>query len=253
MIKLGLIGFPLGHSFSKSYYLKKFKEENITNIAYDLYEIEDINLFKDLYVNNPDLRGCNVTIPHKVAILPFLDELSDEVKAIGATNCITISHTEGELAPKLRGYNTDIYGFQASLTPLLKAHHKRALVLGTGGASKAILYVLKQLEIPYLIVSRTKEKGDLTYEELTPRIIQENTVIINCTPLGTFPNTAQYPQLPYDALTADHLLYDLIYNPEETLFLKNGKERGAHIKNGYEMLILQAEKNWEIWHNSFKE
>lgn len=250
MIKLGLIGFPLGHSFSKSYYHKKFKEENITNIKYDLYEIENIDAFQELYSNNPDFRGCNVTTPHKVAIIPFLDELSEEVKAVGATNCITINRKENQ-PPKLCGYNTDIYGFQESLTPLLKANHNRALVLGTGGAAKAVCYVLDKLKIPYKIVSRRKEKGNITYQELTNIIIQEHPIIINCTPTGTYPNINYCPQIPYSALTPDHLLYDLIYNPEETLFLKNGKQRGACIKNGYEMLVLQAEKNWEIWCESF--
>lgn len=250
MIKLGLIGYPLAHSFSKTYYVQKFKEENITDVIYDLYELERIDQFKDLYLNDSNIRGFNVTIPYKVAILPFLDELSEEVKAIGATNCITISR-ELNSAPRLCGYNTDIYGFQESIRPLLNENHKKALVLGTGGASKAVLYVLKKLQIPYKTVSRSKEKGHLTYDELTENLVQEHTIIINCSPVGTYPNINQCPQLPYQAITPQHLLYDLIYNPEETQFLKNGIQQGAIVKNGYEMLVLQAEKNWEIWHRSF--
>ena len=228
MIKLGLIGYPLGHSFSKTYYLSKFEKENIQHIDYDLYSIENINQFKDLYLGDIEFKGFNVTIPYKMTIMNYLSELSDEAKIIGAVNCITISHNEQAGNPFLKGYNTDAYGFEMSLTPLLNSNHQRALVLGNGGAAKAILYVLGKLNIPYLIVSRTRENGDITYT-----------------------NIEECPAIPYQVINEKHILYDLIYNPEETLFLEKGKEKGAIIKNGYEMLVLQAEKNWEIWNGNF--
>lgn len=249
MIKLGLIGFPLGHSFSKSYYLSKFEKENIFNIDYDLYSLENIEQFEELFLEDNNFKGFNVTIPHKQSVLAYLDELSEEAERIQAVNCITIRRENGEIT--LKGYNTDAYGFQKSLEPLLKPHHTKALVLGNGGAAKAVLYSLEKLNVTYKIVSRSKENGDLTYEELTPDIFSDFTVIINCSPIGTFPNTEMCPDIPYSEITDKHLLYDLIYNPEETLFLKKGKSRGATIKNGYEMLVLQAEKNWEIWKNNF--
>lgn len=248
MTKLGLIGFPLGHSFSKNYYLNKFERENITTIDYDLYAIENIESFEKLYHTDKSFKGFNVTIPHKVAVIPFLHELSEEAIAIGAVNCITINQ-DGP-SPILKGFNTDAYGFEESLKPLLKSNHQRALVLGNGGAAKAVLYTLEKLTIPHLIVSRSKENGDITYDELNEELLAEYQIIINCSPVGTFPKTDQCPAIPYEALNSDHLLYDLIYNPEETLFLQKGKEKGATIKNGYEMLILQADKNWEIWQNN---
>lgn len=251
MIKLGLIGYPLGHSFSKTYYLSKFEKENIQHIDYDLYSIENINQFKDLYLGDIEFKGFNVTIPYKMTIMNYLSELSDEAKIIGAVNCITISHNEQAGNPFLKGYNTDAYGFEMSLTPLLNSNHQRALVLGNGGAAKAILYVLGKLNIPYLIVSRTRENGDITYTELTEEIMEQHQIIINCSPVGTFPNIEECPAIPYQVINEKHILYDLIYNPEETLFLEKGKEKGAIIKNGYEMLVLQAEKNWEIWNGNF--
>lgn len=249
MIKLGLIGFPLGHSFSKSYYLNKFEREDITGIDYELYALESIDSFKKLYDTDVEFRGFNVTIPHKMAVMPLLNELSPEAEAIGAVNCITIDHKGGQ--PILKGYNTDAFGFEESLKPLLKNCHKKALVLGNGGAAKAVLYALTKLGIPYLIVSRTKDNGDLTYEELDATTLAAHQIIINCSPVGTFPNIDQCPTIPYEEITKDHLLYDLIYNPAETLFLSKGKEKGATIKNGYDMLLLQAEKNWAIWSNNF--
>lgn len=249
MIKLGLLGFPLGHSFSKSYYLDKFDKQGITNIDYDLYALEDIASFQELYTNDVNFKGFNVTIPHKIAVLPLLNSLSEEAAAIGAVNCITVAREEDKII--LKGYNTDAYGFEESLKPMLKENHTKALVLGNGGAAKAVLYTLRKLNISYLVVSRSKENGDITYEELDAQRIQEYPIIINCSPVGTFPNTEQCPTLPYEALSASHILYDLIYNPAETKFLQLGKERGATVKNGYEMLILQAEKNWEIWQNNF--
>jgi len=245
MKQLGLIGYPLGHSFSKKYYLEKFKNEGINDIDYDLYPIPTIEEFPDLYLNNPEFYGVNVTIPYKQEVMQFLTDLSEEAKEIAAVNCIQIKHTDSGI--KLKGFNTDAYGFEMSLKPLLKSNHKSALVFGNGGATKAVVYSLKKLGISYQIVSRTKTAGNLSYDELSPELIKESLLLINCTPLGTFPKTEEFPVFPYDAITEDHLLYDLIYNPEETTFLKKGKQQGAQTKNGYEMLVLQAEKNWEIW------
>jgi shikimate dehydrogenase len=249
MIKLGLIGYPLGHSFSKNYYLAKFEKENINNVDYDLYPIEHIDMFQTLFNNDQSFRGFNVTTPHKQAVIPFLDELSEEAAIMNAVNCITITYKDGEHF--LKGHNTDAYGFQKSLEPLLKSHHNKALILGNGGAAKAVLFSLDKLGIEYLIVSRNQHTGDVTYEDLTENIISEYSLIINCSPVGTFPNIENCPNIPYNGIGENHLLYDLIYNPEETLFLKKGKERGAATKNGYEMLVAQAEKNWEIWSNIF--
>jgi shikimate dehydrogenase len=249
MIKLGLIGYPLGHSFSKNYYLAKFDKENIQNIHYDLYAIEQIDQFPSLFSLDSDFRGFNVTIPHKQAVIPYLNELSEEAAQMKAVNCITIKHQEGKII--LKGYNTDAYGFEKSIEPLLKPHHTKALVLGNGGAAKAVFYTLEKLNISYKIVSRNSGTGDLTYEDLTKELLAEYSLIINCSPVGTFPHIDSCPNIPYEGITEKHLLYDLIYNPEETLFLKKGKERGATIKNGYEMLLLQAEKNWEIWQSNF--
>ncbi len=246
MKKLGLIGYPLGHSFSKKYYLEKMQREGIVGIDYELYPIQQISDFRDLYTDL-GLAGCNVTIPYKQAIMPYLDELSEEAQAIGAVNCVTIQHLPDGQA-RLTGYNTDAFGFEYSLRSGWDAEkHTRALVLGNGGAAKAALFVLKKMGIHAQLVSRTTGDGIWSYEDLTQEIIQEHRLIINCTPLGTFPNVEECPALPYDAISAAHYLYDLIYNPEETLFLQQGKARGAMTKNGYEMLVLQADKNWEIW------
>lgn len=249
MIKLGLIGFPLGHSFSKKYYLSKFENEHITGIDYDLYPLADIEQFPGLIDQDDQFNGFNVTLPYKESVIPHLQELSAEATAIGAVNCITINRIGAERI--LKGYNTDAYGFQKSLEPLLNDKHKRALVLGNGGAAKAVCYVLRTLGIPYAIVSRSHDNGDITYEELSQSVLETHQIIINCSPVGTSPNTDQCPSIPYEFITADHLLYDLIYNPEETLFLKKGNEQGAVTKNGYEMLVLQAERNWQIWKDNF--
>ncbi|WP_270088783.1 shikimate dehydrogenase family protein [Sphingobacterium sp. SYP-B4668] len=248
MKKLGLIGFPLGHSFSKKFYLEKFEKENIKDIEYDLYAIEDIETFHSLYQTMEGLYGVNVTIPHKQSIIRFLDELSDEAKEIKAVNCIQI-RKKGEHY-HLKGFNTDAFGFEQSLIPLLKPHHRNALVLGNGGAAQAVVYVLSRLGINYRFVSRIKTEDNLCYQDLNNALMQEYSLIINCSPLGTFPNIDSCPNIPYESLSENHLLYDLVYNPELTLFLQKGKERGATIKNGYEMLLLQAEKNWEVWNES---
>lgn len=247
MKKFGLIGYPLGHSFSKKYYLEKFDKEHIEGINYDLYAIEDIQEFQNLYSNDAGFYGFNVTIPHKLTVMQFINELSAEAQEINAVNCIKIQREGDNIY--LKGFNTDAFGFEESLKPLLTPAHKQALVLGNGGAAKAIIYTLKKLNIPYLIISRTKENGDMTYGELKKVDLKDYQVIINCSPVGTFPNVEDAPDINYEQLSADHLLYDLIYNPVETRFLQKGKEKGALIKNGYDMLILQAEKNWEIWNN----
>ncbi|NGM67293.1 shikimate dehydrogenase family protein [Sphingobacterium sp. SGR-19] len=245
MKKLGLIGYPISHSFSKKFYLEKFERENITDIHYDLYPIEDISDFPSLYERDPAFYGFNVTIPHKRNVMQFLNEFSPEAAEIDAVNCVQVRWQGGK--PFLKGFNTDAFGFEQSLRPLLTPQHMSALVLGNGGAAQSVFYVLGKLGIDFKIVSRSSNKGDLTYHDLTEDIIASHKLLINCSPVGTFPNVLDAPDIPYDGIGSAHLLYDLIYNPEETTFLKKGKERGAAIKNGHEMLIFQAEKNWEIW------
>lgn len=244
MKKLGLIGFPLGHSFSKKYYLEKFDRENIADINYDLYSIEDIREFEQIF-NDQNFYGVNVTIPHKINVLPYLHELSPEAEAIQAVNCIQIKHTA--TGPFLKGFNTDVFGFKESLKPLLEQQHTKALILGNGGAAKAVEYALNELGITYKFVSRHKNEKNLIYSEVDDTILNEYYIIINCSPVGTFPNIEDAPNIPYQHIGHKHLLYDLVYNPAETAFLKKGKNNGAKIKNGLEMLELQAEKNWEIW------
>lgn len=247
MKKLGLIGFPLGHSFSKKYYLEKFQQEDINDVDYDLYPIEHISDFVPIY-SDKDFYGVNVTIPYKIEVMRYLDELSEEAKSIQAVNCVRIMHSD-DGSVYLKGYNTDAYGFETSLKPLLTPKDQKALVLGNGGAAKAVIYALNQLNIAYKLVSRTKQADHYTYEELDASILSEYTVIINCSPVGTYPNITACPKLPYEYINENHLCYDLIYNPEETAFLRKGREQGARTKNGYEMLLLQAEKNWEIWNS----
>lgn len=247
MKKLGLIGFPLGHSFSKKYYLEKFQQEDINDVDYDLYPIEHISDFVPIY-SDKDFYGVNVTIPYKIEVMGYLDELSEEAKSIQAVNCVRILHSD-DGSVYLKGYNTDAYGFETSLKSLLTPKDQKALVLGNGGAAKAVIYALNQLNIAYKLVSRTKQADHYTYEELDASILSEHTVIINCSPVGTYPNITACPKLPYEYINENHLCYDLIYNPEETAFLRKGREQGARTKNGYEMLLLQAEKNWEIWNS----
>lgn len=245
MRKLGLIGYPLGHSFSKKYYLAKFEQENIVGTEYDLYPVENLADFRTVYEYDNSFSGFNVTIPHKRNVLALLDELSPEAEQIQAVNCVRIKRENGRII--LKGYNTDAYGFEQSLLPLLHDQHNSALVFGNGGAAKAVHYILGKLNIPFKVVSRKKDGANLSYDELTSEIISANKLLINCSPVGTFPDIETCPAIPYDGIGPDHLLYDLIYNPEETLFLRKGKQRGAAIKNGYEMLVLQAERNWAIW------
>ncbi|WP_114789371.1 shikimate dehydrogenase [Niabella yanshanensis] len=238
----GLIGMPLAQSFSKKYFTQKFEQEGIADTAYELFPLENISLLKDLLAAQPNLKGLNVTIPYKEQVLPFLSGLNEEAGEIGACNCIKI--TNGHLT----GFNTDAPAFKQSLLPQLKSGHKKALILGTGGAAKAVLYVLRSLGIEYAYVSRSKGAG-FTYDELSKAIVQEYSLIINSTPLGSFPKVDTAPDIPYEYLTADNYLYDLVYNPAKTLFLQKGEERGAAIKNGYEMLVGQAELSWQIWND----
>jgi shikimate dehydrogenase len=244
MRTFGLIGYPLSHSFSKLFFTEKFERELIRNTAYELFPIPEIAGLEDL-LGNPELAGLNVTIPYKVAVLPFVDELDPAAAEIAAVNCLKITHeADGR---KVKGYNTDAYGFEESLKPLLQEHHQRALILGDGGAASAVKYVLQKMGISYLSVLRKAMPGTLQYVDVDEALLRSHTVIINTTPLGTFPNVDECPDIPYECLDAKHLAYDLVYNPEETLFLKMVKEKGGTIKNGLEMLELQAERSWEIW------
>lgn len=245
MKKLGLLGKNISYSFSRNYFAEKFKKDGISNdFCYDNFDIQSINEFPEVLKNNPDLIGMNVTIPYKQDVIPFLNGLSDNVKEIGAVNTIKIS-PEG----KLIGHNTDYFGFTESLKPLLKPNHKKALILGTGGAAKAIAYGLKQLGIQFQYVSRQKTNDTVTYDTLSREIFDEYHIIVNCSPLGTSPNIKACPDIPYQYFTSKHIAYDLIYNPDRTTFLAKAQMQGATIKNGYEMLVLQAEKAWEIWNS----
>lgn len=237
----GLIGRNISYSFSARYFSEKFKNLGRHDHQYLNYDLGHIEDFKQVLKDNPGLLGLNVTIPYKEAIIPYLDALDPQAQEIGAVNTIAIKNG------KLTGYNTDTYGFQAALTPLLNSTLLNALVLGTGGASKAVVYTLKKMGIRVQQVSRSKRTGCITYPEIDENIMADHLLIINCTPLGTFPEVEEKPDLPYQWLTADHILFDLIYNPEKTSFLKEGEKRGATLSNGYEMLVQQAEKAWEIW------
>ena len=246
MDKYGLIGYPLGHSFSRDFFNEKFRNEGI-DAEYVNFEIPDISRFPEILTENPDLRGLNVTIPYKEKIISYMDTLSEEARQIGAVNVIRVSKRKGQTY--LKGFNSDVIGFTRSIEPLLEPKHKKALILGTGGASKAIRYGLEQLGLEYRLVSRTPREGVWSYNQLTPETMQEYTVIVNCTPVGMYPHPDACPPLPYEAIGHDHLLYDLVYNPEETLFLRKGRGQGAITKNGLEMLLLQAYAGWEFWHS----
>ena len=237
----GLLGRNISYSFSSGYFGEKFEKLQLNNHSYVNFDIPTIEKFPSLL--SQSINGMNVTIPYKQEIIPFLDEIDTEAQEIGAVN--TIKFLENG---KLKGFNTDVYGFKNSLLPLLKPNHTKALILGTGGASKAVDYALKSLHIETLFVSRSATvSNQIFYDELTEEIIADYTIVINCTPLGTFPNVEHCPNIPYQHITENHLLYDLIYNPSETTFLHKGKKQGAVIKNGLEMLKLQAEKSWQIW------
>ena len=244
MDKYGIIGFPLGHSFSPGFFNEKFKNEGI-NAVYECYELEDIDTLEEIINLNPELRGLNVTIPYKEKVLPFLDKISPEARAIGAVNVIKVEHRGNDVF--LYGYNSDVIGFTKSVEPLLQKYHKKALILGTGGASKAVNHGLKALGLETVMVSRYERPGTVQYDKLTPEDIKEYNVIVNCTPVGMHPNVNECPNLPYEAMDNHTLLYDLIYNPDETLFLSKGREQGATVKNGLEMLLLQAYATWDFW------
>lgn len=240
MDKYGIIGYPLGHSFSRAFFTEKFQREHI-DAEYVNFEIPSADMLPGIVQANPNLRGLNVTLPHKEAVIPMLDELSDEAKEIGAVNVIRVG--DG----RLKGFNSDIIGFMDSIRPLLRPWHQHALVLGTGGASRAIRVGLQRLGIEWTYVSRTPAPGRLTYTDLTPDLMEHYQVIVNCSPVGMFPRVDACPDIPYQLLTDRHLLYDLVYNPQETLFLKRGAEYGAAVKNGLEMLHLQALASWRFW------
>lgn len=242
----GLIGYPLGHSFSAQYFTEKFLREGLDE-CYKLFPIKDINSLSELVDCNKTLNGLNVTIPYKQAVIPFLDNISDDASEIGAVNVIRISRSESAEREFLSGYNTDWKGFIESLDSMLHPDVKKALILGSGGASKAVVYGLKKRGIRSLIVSRTKNNGDITYDDIDKTIMSEHLLIVNTTPLGMFPKTEACPDIPYHLLTSNHICYDLIYNPEQTEFMRKSAAMGAEVKNGLEMLHIQAELSWKIW------
>ena len=244
MDKYGLIGYPLGHSFSIGYFNERFENENI-DAEYINFEIPTIDDLPEVLASNPQLKGLNVTIPYKEKVLPFLDSVSPEARAIGAVNVIRVTHKGNKVT--LKGFNSDVIGFTKSIEPMLEKHHKKALILGTGGASKAINYGLKSLGLETVFVSRYERPGTIQYESITPEVVKEYNVIVNCTPLGMYPQSDVCPKLPYEALDSHNILYDLIYNPDQTLFMKKGLAHGAQVKNGLEMLLLQAFASREFW------
>ncbi|MDH6312387.1 shikimate dehydrogenase [Parabacteroides sp. PFB2-10] len=245
MDKYGLIGYPLGHSFSMTFFNQKFESERI-DAQYLNFEIENIKELKNVLRDNPELKGLNVTLPYKTQVIPYLDDIDEDARRIGAVNVIKFK--KGMFGKKkLVGYNSDIIGFKQSIEPLLNQSHRKALILGTGGASRAIFQGLKQLGIGSTLVSRSPREFGITYDEITPKTMEQYTVIVNTTPVGMYPHVDECPDIPYDLLTPNHLLYDLLYNPDETLFMKKGEAKGAVVKNGLEMLLLQAFAAWNIW------
>jgi shikimate dehydrogenase len=245
----GLIGFPLGHSFSISYFNEKFHNENI-DAKYVNFEIPSIEHLPEVVEGNPNLRGLNVTIPYKEKVISYLDELSEEAREIGAVNVIRVTRKNGHV--HLKGFNSDAIGFLRSIEPMLEPQHNKALILGTGGASKAINYALKKLGLETLFVSRHERQGAITYQDITPETVREYKVIVNCTPCGMYPCANEAPLLPYEAMDTSNILYDLIYNPDETLFMRKGAKYHAVTKNGLEMLLLQAFVSWDFWHGREK-
>lgn len=244
MAKFGLIGKDIDYSFSRSYFNEKFKNEGLKH-TYVNFDIDTIDVFPEIVKSNHNLKGLNVTIPYKETVIPYLSKLHKTARKIGAVNTIKVKKSG-----KLIGFNTDYYGFKKSIEPHLKPHHKKALILGTGGASKAIAYALKKLNIDYKYVSRKVSNNSFTYSSLTENDIKSHQIVVNCTPLGTYPKTNECPNIPYDAINNTHLVFDLIYNPQETKFLTIAKLKGATICNGSKMLELQAEKAWKIWQKS---
>lgn len=242
----GLIGYPLGHSFSKKYFTEKFEREKLPDCSYQLFPIQSITEFSSVLHSNPSLKGVNVTIPYKEQVLQYVTQTTSAVREIGAANTIKI---EGD---NILAYNTDVIGFERSFVKKLKRDQKKALVLGTGGSSKAVQYVLRKLGIDSLLVSRNRhlKSGIINYSEIDERIMNDHPIIINCTPAGMHPDIHEYPAIPYQFISANHYLFDLIYRPEKTLFLQKGEQVGAVNENGYEMLIIQAEESWKIWNNN---
>jgi shikimate dehydrogenase len=240
--RFGLLGRNISYSFSKGYFTDKFNSENFKGCTYENFDIPEIGAFPEVIKNTSDLKGLNVTIPYKETVIPFLDKLSKKAELIGAVNTIKITKKG-----KLKGYNTDYYGFKKSLEPLLQPHHKKALILGTGGASKGVAFALDELDIPYTFVSREAKENGIDYDRINATTFDNYQIIINATPVGTSPNVEAFPLIPYEYFTEKHIAYDLIYNPAETQFLKKAKQQGAQIKNGLDMLIFQAEKAWKIW------
>ena len=250
MDKYGLIGYPLVHSFSISYFNEKFQNEGIT-AKYINFEIPSIENLPEVIDSNPDLKGLNVTIPYKEKVISYLDSMSPEARAIGAVNVIRITHKGKDTM--LKGFNSDVIGFTKSIEPLVESYHKKALILGTGGASKAIDYGLKSLGLKTVFVSRYERPGTIQYSNITPEVIKEYNVIVNCTPVGMYPHVDECPNLPYEAMDNHTLLYDLIYNPDKTMFMRRGEEHGATVKNGLEMLLLQAFASWKFWNGDEQE
>ena len=243
MRNFGLIGYPLGHSFSKKYFTEKFKDLGLSDHKYDLFELETIDLFPELW-KDPDLVGINVTVPHKQAVRQYLDALDPSAEKVGAVNVIK------RTGNRLTGYNSDYFGFRTSLENFMpKNSVRKALILGTGGSSKAVKAVLTDLNIQFEFVSRKSGEGMISYDQMTPEIIKEHQLIVNTTPLGMHPKVDNCPAIPYEALGSAHLLFDLVYNPETTKFMQMGLDQGARVKNGLEMLHLQADKSWEIWNS----
>lgn len=246
MTRFGIIGYPLGHSFSQRYFTEKFAAEGLADHVYDKFPLASIDEFPALVASLPDLVGLNVTIPYKQAVIPFLDELDEQARRIGAVNCIRVSHTGGKIL--LKGYNTDMPGFETSLKELLGERRPDALVFGTGGASKAVACALERSGIRFRLVSRSGDGVNiLSYNDLTSELIAETPLLINATPLGTFPDTDALPPIPYEGIGRGHFLHDLVYNPAETAFLREGRRRGAAVKNGYAMLLGQARDAWAVW------
>ncbi len=241
--RFGLVGKNISYSFSKGYFTDKFLDLGLEGYSYENFDLQHIDELPELIKSNPDLKGLNVTIPYKQEVIPYLDELDAQAKEIGAVNTIKF---EGK---RLIGYNTDAYGFRKSIEPFLKPNHTKALILGTGGASKAIAFVFEQLGIDVTYVSRNPDTSQIGYEDINHSVLENHAILVNCTPLGTHPNIAEKPDVPYSHITEKHLLFDLIYNPEKTAFLKEGKQRGADIVNGLRMLQLQADRAWEIWNS----
>jgi shikimate dehydrogenase len=243
MKRYGLIGYPLTHSLSQQYFTDKFSQEGIDDYMYERFSIPSINDLHTILNTHKDLCGFNITIPYKKEVLAFLTERSKAVEEVGACNCVKI---EGQ---NLIGYNTDVIGFENSLLPFLKPTHNQALVLGTGGAALAIVYVLQKLGIAYKYVSRSAAEGQFCYNDLDASVMELHTLIINTTPLGMFPNIDACPNIPYQLLTPEHHLFDLTYNPAESTFLAKGKQMGATIQNGQQMFVEQAEQSWRIWNS----